>query len=110
MDVKKLMGRGVLGATLLLATGASAEPTKTAPAKKEAPPSPQVLSLKAGASRTLLLADITRLALEDPEVADVNLIGETQIQVKGLKKGETLLRVWLHDGKAHKDYQILITG
>jgi pilus assembly protein CpaC len=110
MDVKKLVGRGVMGALLVLATGASAGPTKTAPARKETPASPQVLSLKAGASRTLRLAEVSRLALKDPEIADVSVTGAHGIQIKGLKKGETLLRVWLNDGKTHKDYKLLVGG
>ena len=107
MDVKKRVGCVGILTVMALATGAGAEPVK-APVKAQS--NDEQLSLKAGEVRSLKLANVNRIAIADPEIADVHVTGADVIQVKGIKKGETSLMVWMHDGKARKAYRVVVGG
>lgn len=109
MDVKQLVGRMGLVAVMTLAAGAGAEPAKGAPAEA-AKTSEEQLPLKPGEVHQLKLANVSRIAVADPEIADVRVTGADIVQVKGLKKGETAMLVWMHNGKARKAYKIVVGG
>jgi pilus assembly protein CpaC len=76
---------------------------KPAPAASE-----EKISVRAGNSKTLSAPGVTRLALGDPEIADVKMAGGDVIRIDGLKAGETMLIVWV--GKARKSYRIVVDG
>lgn len=50
--------------------------------------------LAVGAERTLTVANVRRIALGDPEIADVKLQGPHQLVLSGKTKGGTTLLVW----------------
>jgi pilus assembly protein CpaC len=45
---------------------------------------------------------LVRVALSDPKVMDVKVVGQDQLLVQGLKPGDSSLWVWTRDGKAHQ--------
>jgi Flp pilus assembly secretin CpaC len=84
-------------------------PTFASPTNKptpEAEASEEKISVRAGNSKTLNAPGVTRLALGDPEIADVKVTGGDFIRIDGLKAGETMLLVWT--GKARKAYRIVV--
>jgi Flp pilus assembly secretin CpaC len=64
---------------------------------------------------TLDVKDLTRLAVGDPETADITLAdktekkGTTGVHITGLERGETTLVVWTKEG-ALKAYKLVIQG
>jgi pilus assembly protein CpaC len=98
--------RSTLVALSLLSAPGFASPTK-APAPPAAPEAvEETLTVKAGNVKPLSAPGLTRLALGDPEIADVDITGNDVIRVKGLKAGETKLFVWT--GEARKAYRIVV--
>ncbi|MBS2029276.1 MAG: pilus assembly protein N-terminal domain-containing protein [Deltaproteobacteria bacterium] len=52
------------------------------------------LTLRAGQNLVLDVADISKIAVGDPGVADIKPIGENSLLVVGVKEGKTSIRVW----------------
>jgi Flp pilus assembly secretin CpaC len=111
MNVKKKVGVVAVLAVAMLGTGAVAEQATPTPdkaqAKKVAPE--ETLTLKKGEVRTLEVKDLTRIAVGDPEVADITVSGEAGVRIQGRKQGETTLLVWTKDG-TRKAYRLVIQG
>jgi len=95
--------RGTLVVLTLLAIPALADPAqKPAPAAA----TDEVLTLKAGSQKKLTVLGITRVALGDPDIADVDLIGDSTVRIDGKKAGETKLLIWT--GEVRKAYRIVV--
>jgi pilus assembly protein CpaC len=50
--------------------------------------------VKVGAEQTLTVANLSRIALGDPAIADVKVQGQHQLVVSGKSQGGTTLLVW----------------
>jgi Flp pilus assembly secretin CpaC len=59
----------------------------------------------------LELTDIVRIAVGDPEIADIDVTSAEKglLRVTGSKKGSTMLLVWKKDG-SRKAYRLVIKG
>jgi pilus assembly protein CpaC len=98
----KALIRGCLVALTLLSVPGLAEPAGKP--KQEA--SEEVLTVKAGNSKPLSVPGVTRVALGDPDIADVKLTGDDVLRIDGRKAGETNLLVWTKEGR--KAYRIVV--
>src|SRR5215217_2056402 len=66
------------------------------------------IELKAGEQRVLDLQDLTRVALGDPETADVKTLGKGKLEVTGKAAGTTTLLVWKRNGE-RLAYSVVVT-
>ena len=69
-------------------------------------------NLSLAVSRSLSIGtggEITRIAIADPELADVTVISKTELLVVAKKAGTTTLYVWTNDG-VQKEYAVNITS
>lgn len=55
------------------------------------------LTLREGESRTVILREVRRVAVGDPDIAEVRVISDDSILVNGKKTGTTNLIYWLKD-------------
>ncbi len=95
--------RGTLVVLSLLSVPSLAEePTKPAPAAA----AEELITMRAGTSKTLTVQNLTRLALGDPEIADVKVLGDNAIRIDGLKAGQTVLLLWT--GNTRKPYRVVV--
>jgi pilus assembly protein CpaC len=98
----KHLARCALMALSLCAVPAFADPTqKPAPQAAE-----ETITVRAGNAKSLDVPGVTRLALGDPEIADVELTGENVLRIEGLKAGETKLLVWT--GEKRRAYRVVV--
>lgn len=94
--------RSTLVAVCLLSVPALAKPPpKSGPVKVD-----DTITVRAGNSKALRVPGVSRVALGDPEIGDVEIKGEDVLRIKGLKAGETTLIVWADDVK--KSYRIVV--
>jgi len=94
--------RGTLVALSLLSVPSLAEPAQApAPAAAE-----ELLTIQPGSSRSLRVPGVTRVALGDPDIADVELTGDNTLRIDGRKAGETKLLIWT--GSVRKAYRIVV--
>ncbi|MCY1029878.1 pilus assembly protein N-terminal domain-containing protein [Corallococcus sp. BB11-1] len=89
------------------ATKASAK--KVAQRKVDAPPADETLTLKKGAKRTLTVTGLSRVALGDPTIANVETKGADVVELSGLAPGVTTLITWDAAGK-RRTYRIEVGG
>jgi pilus assembly protein CpaC len=102
--------RNVVGAVLvalaLVGPGVSAAKDKPQAAGKTATPKEgEAFTLKKGETKTLSFPGLTRVAVGDPEIADVVTGSGDTLRVKGGTPGKTTLLVWAAGG-ARKSYLI----
>jgi Flp pilus assembly secretin CpaC len=112
MHMKNLMA--VIAVLVVTVSGAEAgaEPAAPAPAKQKAgSPAEETFTLKPGEKKDLSAKDLTRVAVGDPEVANISVDdkGETVLHITAGKPGETTLLVWTKDG-ARKAYKLVVQG
>lgn len=55
--------------------------------------------LKVGSKKVLGVPDIARVAVGNPEVADIRVSGSSQIELTGRAEGSTTVHVWSHGGQ-----------
>ena len=107
------MKRGLVGGVLcgVLGLGGSAVAKAPPPAKQKAAPVKQeTLTLKKGEVKDLSIPGVTRIALGDTDVADVERPGDLDdpgVRVTALKAGKTQLLVWTEDG-VKREYTVLV--
>jgi len=58
------------------------------------------VSLAVGTQKVIDIPDLTRVAVGDPTIADIRVVGRTQLLIVGAKTGTTTLNVW-HTGSAN---------
>ena len=113
MNVKKMMG--VLSVVAVAVFGPVAGAEQVAPAAAQGTPAApaETISLKKGEVYTLEVKDLTRLAVGDPEMADISLDEKKKdpvgVRITGGKRGETTLVTWTKDGTI-KAYKLVIQG
>ncbi len=59
-----------------------------------------------GQSRILQVADVVRVAVADPAVAEVVVVSRTEVLVNGKSEGRTTLHVW--DARGHAGYDLRV--
>jgi Flp pilus assembly secretin CpaC len=111
MHVKKLFGVVAVLAVAMSGTGAGAEQASPAPGNAQAGKitPDETLTLKKDEVRTLEVKELIRLAVGDPQVADISVSGMDGVRIQARKQGETMLLVWTKDGK-RKAYRLVIQG
>ena len=77
-----------LGALLALFTAGSARAQDSS-----------VINLGVGTQKVITVPGTTRIALGDPNVAEVKAIGGNQILISGTSEGNTTLLVWKSSGQ-----------
>ncbi|WP_426756167.1 pilus assembly protein N-terminal domain-containing protein [Myxococcus sp. Y35] len=95
-----------LVALTLVGTPVLAEEAKPAPAAKSQ--GDTTLTLKKGAHQTLNVPGLVRIALGDPDVADVRAEGKGVVKVTGKKAGETKLITWAGPENTLQAYNIVV--
>ncbi|NVJ25837.1 MULTISPECIES: pilus assembly protein N-terminal domain-containing protein [Myxococcus] len=66
------------------------------------------IELKAGEQRVLDMEGLSRLALGDPETAEVKTLGKGKIEVTGKVAGTTTMLVWKRNGE-RLAYTVVVT-
>src|SRR3954468_13432180 len=101
--------RHVLGVVMLALTLAGpvalAGDKAAPPTQNAAPKEDDTLAVKRGETKVVAFSEITRVAVGDPEIADVEVDGSNKLRVKGVSEGKTTLLVWTKD-KARHSYLI----
>lgn len=95
-------------ATFLLAAAAHAQPP--APESQEPAPAASTLVLSPGAIQTLPVSEVTRVAIGDPNVADVTIVSGSQLLVKAKTSGTTNLILWDARGQSEFTIQVAHAG
>jgi pilus assembly protein CpaC len=95
--------RSTLVALSLIAAPAlaSSPPQQPAPAAAQ-----ETLTVRTGNAKTLQAPGVTRVAIGDPEIADIDVADGGVLRIEGRKAGETTLLVWT--GAARKEYRIVV--
>ncbi len=102
--MRNVVGVGVLA--LVLAGPAALAKDKAAPAPQQvAPKDGETLTLKRGETKAFTFPGVTRVAVGDPEIADITVDAADTLTVKGGSEGKTTLLVWTAD-KARRSYLI----
>ncbi|MCC4264658.1 type II and III secretion system protein family protein [Oceanimonas baumannii] len=71
----------------------------------------EVLELDQGSQHALLIdAPVTRLAIGDPQIADLKLTGRDSILLTGMGAGTTSLNIWTRCASAPLQSQVLVKG
>ncbi|QRN97359.1 pilus assembly protein N-terminal domain-containing protein [Archangium violaceum] len=110
MYAKKMVGVAVVLTVTLFGSGVGASEQPPAPASAQDKVE-KTITLMKGEGQTLEVKNLVRVAIGDPEVAEVTFEGPDDriIRLTGSKKGETTLLVWTKDG-ARKAYRIVTQG
>jgi Flp pilus assembly secretin CpaC len=95
--------------SVLVSLSLFAVPAFASPAQVPAPTSTQeTLILKRGSSMSVKVPGMNRIAIGDPEIAEVEVPDKSAIRLTGLKAGETTLVVW--SGTDIKTYRLVVEG
>ncbi|HZI10536.1 MAG TPA: pilus assembly protein N-terminal domain-containing protein [Myxococcus sp.] len=73
-----------------------------------AAPAEETVTLKKGGTHELKLKDLSRVAVGDPEVADIQVSGKDALRITGQKAGETTLLVWTGDKQELRAYHVVV--
>ncbi len=84
------------GANPSLAAGASAATEETVAVKK-------------GNHHDLRIPGMVRIAIDNPEVADIQALGKGVLRVTGAKTGETVMLVWVGPENKRSSYRIVVS-
>jgi pilus assembly protein CpaC len=68
----------------------------------------ETLTLKKGGTHELKVRGLSRVAVGDPEVADIQATGNDVLKLSGQKAGETTLLVWSGDKQELRSYRIVV--
>ncbi|MDY7232142.1 pilus assembly protein N-terminal domain-containing protein [Hyalangium rubrum] len=101
----KHFARSILVALTLFAGPVLANPSSPPPASAD---THETLSLRKGGSKVVQAPGMNRVAVGDPEIAEITFPEDAVIHVTGLKAGETTLVVWI--GTTIKTYRIVVQG
>lgn len=88
--------------------GAALAPAVSSARPRVASPSAAVeVSLKVGGKKTLTVANLSRIAVGNPDVADIRALGD-RVEVTGRSAGTTALDAWTQDGQKVR-YVVTVT-
>lgn len=102
------------GSTQLIAWSRTGDMTVyTVVVSKQGKPSPaapaeETVTLKKGGTHELKMKDLSRAAVGDPEVADIQVSGKDALRIIGQKAGETTLLVWSGDKQELRAYHVVV--
>ncbi|HHT28050.1 MAG TPA: BON domain-containing protein [Firmicutes bacterium] len=65
------------------------------------------LMLSAGQSTVMFVADVIRVAVAEPSIADVAVIGKSEVLVSARKVGTTSLHIWDQNGLTSVDIRVV---
>lgn len=68
------------------------------------------LSLAVGGQKSLTIPGLQRIALGDPDVADVKTLGNSEFIVVGITAGHTTLLVWKRGVQAPEKFEVTVNG
>jgi pilus assembly protein CpaC len=88
-------------ALVLAGPVALAEDKAAPPAQSASPKEGDTLAIKKGETKTLVFKGVTRVAVGDPEIADIEVSATDTLSIKGSSEGKTTLLVWTQDKKRH---------
>lgn len=60
---------------------------------------PQAVQVKVGGKTAVTVANISRVAVGDPEVADIRVARAGEVEITGRASGTTQMHVWKADGQ-----------
>jgi Flp pilus assembly secretin CpaC len=89
--------------------GAEAAPAKKAEKAEKGTKTlgpPQTLRVKQGETKVLSVPNVTRVAVGDPAIADIEVGGAGSLRVKARGVGETTLLVWTPEGR--QEYSVRV--
>ncbi|WP_163988661.1 pilus assembly protein N-terminal domain-containing protein [Pyxidicoccus caerfyrddinensis] len=86
----------------------SAEEAKPAKAAEAPQAAEGTIVLKKGGQKDLRVPGMVRVAIDDPEVADVDAPGKDVLRLTGSKAGETDLLVWSGASNKRSTYHIVV--
>ncbi|MCY1023756.1 pilus assembly protein N-terminal domain-containing protein [Pyxidicoccus sp. MSG2] len=87
----------------------SAEEAKPAKAAETAPAATEgTIVLKKGGQKDLRVPGMVRVAIDEPEIADVDAPGKDVLRLTGAKAGETDLLVWSGKENKRSTYHIVV--
>lgn len=90
----------------LMGTGAlAAEKPGPTPKESQAPAREELLSVKPGERKRVEMPAMTRVAVGDPSIADVQVSEDSVLEVKGVSEGKTTVLIWTEDGQK-RAYQV----
>ncbi|MFP2962556.1 pilus assembly protein N-terminal domain-containing protein [Myxococcus sp. 1LA] len=100
-----------LVALALAGTPALAEQTKPAPAPASGAPAvtEETVVVKKGAKHELKIPGMVRIAIDDPEIADIEAAGKGVLRITGKQAGETALLVWVGPENKRSGYRIVVS-
>ena len=90
---------------MMAGTGALASPEPGQAPKESQTAAAEVLELKAGAQKRLNVPGMSRVAVGDPAIADVSVLGGSSLEVKGVSEGKTSVIVWTKVGEK-RSYEV----
>ncbi|ATB44505.1 pilus assembly protein N-terminal domain-containing protein [Corallococcus macrosporus] len=93
----------------LVGAPALAEQTKPAPASSASSATEQTVVVKKGGQHALKLPGMVRIAIDDPEVADIEAAGKDVLKIIGKKAGETALLVWVGPENKRSSYRVVVS-
>ncbi|MGA9520154.1 MAG: pilus assembly protein N-terminal domain-containing protein [Myxococcaceae bacterium] len=83
----------VLGGVLLLA------PVVELTSTEAFAQGPVAVTVKVGGSKTISVSDVARIAVANPDVADIRVDGGKHVKITGRAPGSTTVLVWMQDGQ-----------
>ncbi|MBN1206532.1 MAG: pilus assembly protein N-terminal domain-containing protein [Myxococcaceae bacterium] len=84
-------------------------PVLASPAQVPAPADThETLTLRPGGSKVVKAPGMNRLAIGDPEIADIKVPDKGSVRITALKAGETTLVIW--SGTVIKTYRLVVEG
>ncbi|MBX5483165.1 MAG: pilus assembly protein N-terminal domain-containing protein [Myxococcaceae bacterium] len=66
------------------------------------------VNVKVGAKKVIGVPDIARVAVKDPEIADIRVGDGGEVEITGRAAGRTEVHVWTRDGQK-MSYEIAVT-
>ncbi|QSQ24132.1 pilus assembly protein N-terminal domain-containing protein [Pyxidicoccus parkwayensis] len=102
------MKLALVALTLIGTPVLAAEETKPAKAAEAAPAPEGTVTLKKGGQKDLSVPGMVRVAIDDPEVADVDLANKGVLRLTGSKAGETTLLVWVGPENKRGSFRIIV--
>ncbi|QDE65573.1 MULTISPECIES: pilus assembly protein N-terminal domain-containing protein [Myxococcus] len=98
-----------LVALALVGAPALAEESKPAPSSGASATTEETVVVKKGSHRELQIPGMVRIAIDEPEIADIKALGKGVLRITGKQAGETALLVWAGPENKRSSYRIVVT-
>ncbi|WP_284663667.1 pilus assembly protein N-terminal domain-containing protein [Myxococcus sp. SDU36] len=87
---------------------ALAEGSKPAPASGASATTEETVVVKKGSHHELRIPGMTRVAIDDPEIAGINATGKGVLRITGKQAVETALLVWAGPEHKRSGYRLVV--